>query len=98
SGSSVGAAADLSGSSPQARLSPVGLVAGTHALFTFPNRVIFGVGTRASLAAELNRLRMARLNDGRFRVTTEAKLRPLARFGCSMVWRLISAFRANTVE
>ena len=31
-------------------------------------------------------------NDGRFRVTTEAKLRPLARFGCSMVSRLISAF------
>ena len=24
-------------------------------------------------------------NDGRFRLTTEAKLRPLARFGCSMV-------------
>ena len=41
SGSSVGAAADLSGSSRQARLSPDGLVAGTHALFTFPNRVIF---------------------------------------------------------
>src|SRR5271157_6233846 len=36
----------------------------------------------------------ARFNDGRFRVTTEAKLRPLARFGCSMVSRLISAFRA----
>ncbi len=35
-----------------------------------------------------------RFNDGRFRVTTEAKLRPLARFGCSMVPRLISAFRA----
>ena len=34
----------------------------------------------------------ARFNDGRFRVRTEAKLRPLARFGCSMVWRLISAF------
>src|SRR5271157_2706784 len=33
-------------------------------------------------------------NDGRFRVTTEAKLRPLARFGCSTVWRLISAFSA----
>src|SRR5208283_93687 len=33
-------------------------------------------------------------NDGRFRVTTEAKLRPLARFGCSTVSRLISAFRA----
>jgi hypothetical protein len=33
----------------------------------------------------------ARFNDGRFRVRTEAKLRPLARFGCSMVWRLISA-------
>src|SRR5271157_1080626 len=37
----------------------------------------------------------ARFNDGRFRVKTEAKLRPLARFGCSMVWRLISAFRAS---
>ena len=36
----------------------------------------------------------ARFNDGRFWVTTEAKLRPLARFGCSMVSRLISAFRA----
>ena len=36
----------------------------------------------------------ARFNAGRFRVTTEAKLRPLARFGCSMVWRLISACRA----
>jgi len=36
----------------------------------------------------------ARFNDGRFRVTTEAKLRPLARFDCSIVWRLISAFRA----
>ncbi len=59
-GGSVGAAADLSGSSPQVRLSPDGLVAGTHALFTFPNRVIFGVGTRASLAAELNRLRITR--------------------------------------
>jgi len=35
----------------------------------------------------------ARFNDGRFRVTTEAKLRPLACFGCSMVSRLISAFR-----
>jgi hypothetical protein len=34
----------------------------------------------------------ARFNDGRFRVTTEAKLRPLAGFGCSMVSRLISAF------
>ncbi len=34
----------------------------------------------------------ARFNDGGFRVTTEAKLRPLARFGCSMVSRLISAF------
>src|SRR5271157_2590474 len=32
----------------------------------------------------------ARFNDGRFRVTTEAKLPPLARFGCSMVWRWIS--------
>jgi hypothetical protein len=36
----------------------------------------------------------ARFNAGRFRVTTEEKHRPLARFGCSMVWRLISAFRA----
>ena len=27
----------------------------------------------------------ARFNAGRFRVTTEEKLRPLARFGCSMV-------------
>src|SRR5271157_4454813 len=34
-------------------------------------------------------------NDGRFRVTTEAKLPPLARFGCSMVWRWISVFRAG---
>src|SRR5271157_5005395 len=40
----------------------------------------------------------ARFNDGRFQVTTEAKLRPLARFGCSMVWRVLSAFRANPVE
>ena len=40
----------------------------------------------------------ARFNDGRFRVTTEAKLRPLARFGCSMVWRVLSALRANPVE
>jgi hypothetical protein len=31
-------------------------------------------------------------------VTTEAKLRPLARFGCSMVWRVLSALRANPVE
>src|SRR5271157_5532068 len=38
---------------------------------------------------------LARFNDGRFRVTTEAKLRPLARFGCSMVWRWVSAFRAS---
>src|SRR5271157_1319627 len=37
----------------------------------------------------------ARFNDGRFRLTTEAKLRPLARFGCSMVWRWVSAFRAS---
>jgi len=37
----------------------------------------------------------ARFNDGRFRVTTEAKLRPLARFGCSMVSRLILALRAS---
>src|SRR5271157_1177715 len=42
-----------------------------------------------------NWLCSARFNDGRFWVTTEAKLRPLARFGCSMVWRLISAFRAS---
>ena len=33
----------------------------------------------------------ARFNDGRFRVTTETKLCPLARFGRSMVARLISA-------
>ncbi len=37
----------------------------------------------------------ARFNDGRFRVTTEAKLRPRARFGCSMVSRLILALRAS---
>jgi len=37
----------------------------------------------------------ARFNDGRFRVTTEAKLRPLPRFGCSMVSRLILALRAS---
>jgi len=37
----------------------------------------------------------ARFNDGRFRATTEAKLPPLARFGCSMVWRWISVFRAG---
>jgi hypothetical protein len=46
----------------------------------------------------LNHAFWARFNAGRFQVTTEAKLRPLARFGCSMVWRLISAFRANTVQ
>ncbi len=57
---SVGAAAGQSGSPRQVRLSPDGLVAGTHALFTFPNRVLFGVGTRASLAAELNRLLITR--------------------------------------
>ena len=34
----------------------------------------------------------ARFNDGRCRVTTEAKLPPLARFGCSMVWRWISVY------
>jgi len=31
----------------------------------------------------------ARFHYGRFRETTEANLRPLARSGCSMVWRLI---------
>ena len=60
SGSSLGSSAELSGSSSQAHVSPDGLVAGTHALFTFPNRVIFGNGARASLAAELNRLRITR--------------------------------------
>jgi len=35
----------------------------------------------------------ARFNYGRSRVATESKLRRLARFGCSMVSRLISAFR-----
>src|SRR5208337_3848655 len=40
----------------------------------------------------------ARFNDGRFRVPTEPKLRPLARFGCSMVWRVLSALRAHPVE
>jgi len=38
----------------------------------------------------------ARFNDGRFRVTTEAKLRPLARFGCSMVSRLAPATGTGT--
>ncbi len=60
SGSSVGSSAELSRSSSQAHVSPDGLVAGTHALFTFPNRVIFGNGARAALAAELNRLRITR--------------------------------------
>src|SRR5208337_1359863 len=47
-------------------------------------------------AADTTRQRIrARFNDGRFRVTTEAKLRPLARFGCSMVSRLILALRAS---
>ncbi|MGZ3396627.1 MAG: iron-containing alcohol dehydrogenase, partial [Isosphaeraceae bacterium] len=50
----------MSRSSSQAQVSPDGLVAGTHALFTFPNRVIFGNGARAALAAELNRLRITR--------------------------------------
>ena len=36
-----------------------GPVSGTHAvLFTFPNRIIFGVGTRGELATELKRLRI----------------------------------------
>ena len=60
SGSSVGSSAELSRSSSHAHVSPDELVAGTHALFTFPNRVIFGNGARAALAAELNRLRITR--------------------------------------
>ncbi len=50
----------MSRSSSHAHVSPDELVAGTHALFTFPNRVIFGNGARAALAAELNRLRITR--------------------------------------
>ena len=60
SGSSVGAAGEWPGPEPPEHLSSDGLVAGTHALFTFPNRVVFGVGTRTSLAAELKRLRVTR--------------------------------------
>jgi 4-hydroxybutyrate dehydrogenase len=60
SGSSTETAADLSGSSSQTPAPPDGLIADAQGLFTFPNRVIFGVGTRASLAAELNRLRIMR--------------------------------------
>ncbi len=35
----------------------------------------------------------ARFNDGGFRVTAEAKLRPLARFGCSIVGATVAAVR-----
>ncbi len=37
-----------------------GPVSSAQALFTFPNRIIFGVGTRGELAAELKRLRITR--------------------------------------
>jgi 4-hydroxybutyrate dehydrogenase len=60
SGISVGIPTELSESPSQARVSPDPLVADTPALFTFPNRVIFGRGTSASLAAELSRLGITR--------------------------------------
>ena len=60
SGSSNETAADLSGSSSQAIVPPEGLIADAQGLFTFPNRILFGVGSRTSLAAELNRLQVRR--------------------------------------
>ncbi|MGC8639078.1 MAG: iron-containing alcohol dehydrogenase [Isosphaeraceae bacterium] len=41
-------------------ISAVSNTPGSPAVFTFPNRVIFGPGTRKSLGAELTRLRVAR--------------------------------------
>jgi len=61
-----------------------------------------GVALRASTPATLSRNPLlnhapipARFKDGRFRVTTEAKLRPLARFGCSIFRASVSRLKVE---
>ncbi len=54
------AAVDLSTSTAQQSAPADGLIASAQGVFAFPNRVLFGVGTRATLATELTRLRIKR--------------------------------------
>ena len=60
SGSSVETATEEAGPTSPLSVLPDGLQDAVQGLFTFPNRVVFGVGTRTSLTSELNRLGIKR--------------------------------------
>jgi alcohol dehydrogenase class IV len=56
----IEAAADLSASTTRPSSQTDRLNTGPHGVFTFPNRIIFGAGKRATLETELNRLGIKR--------------------------------------